>query len=102
MRHDPDPEVLRRARAGFFVDAINAAYRLATGESVPNPVVHRIQLELDDVFGDYDALKIACTAPAAAVLQHVGRLTSREAEMVADLWLHHWRRGRTLNCPKEK
>lgn len=102
MRHDPHPELLSRARAGMFRDALNVPYRLATGESMPADVYHDISFGLDEVFGDYENLRIACTSPAAKILVDRAKMTPREAEQVADLWLHHWRRGKTLNCPKEK
>ena len=102
MRHDPHPDVLRLARSGHPVLAVHLAYRIATGGEMPPDTYHALSLGLDTVFGDYENLRIADTAPANRLLVDLAKLTPREAETVGDIWLANWRHGRTLNCPKEK
>lgn len=100
MRHDPHPEVMKAARVGDFRSAMFVAYRLATGNAMPSELYHAASSELDDVFGAYDNLEIACTAPAALALVKIAKLSPREAELVSDLWLMQWRNGRDKNCPR--
>lgn len=94
MRNDPDPQVLALARAGKFKNAIDLGYRLSTGAAAEPDVFHRAAVAADLVFGDYAAVKIACTSPAADALVEHAKLPRREAELVTDLWLGWWRRGR--------
>jgi len=100
VRNDPDPRVLAAARAGQFKQAIDVAYRLTTGEAAGPDVFHAASLAVDDVFGQYQDVKIACTRPAADALV-AARMAPREAELVTDIWLGWWREGRGRNCPKE-
>lgn len=99
MRHDPDPGVLLMARTQHFGSAVDIAHRLSTGHCAPPEVQHKVTVSLDEIFGAYHNCEIACTSPAAQVLVAVAKMTSREAELVSDMWLQQWRDGRNKNCP---
>lgn len=101
VRHDPDPGILRHARDKSFRVAISVAYKLATGDYPPGPdIFHKVADELDEIFGAYDNCEIACTKAAATSLITHAKMTQREAELVSDMWLVHWREGKDRNCPR--
>ena len=100
MRHDPDVRVLAAARAGDFKRAVETGWLLTTGRPPGPEVYHLAAIVVDDVFGQYQGVKIACTKPAADALV-AAALTPREAELLTDIWLGWWRQGRHRNCPKE-
>jgi len=101
VRNDPDPRVLDYARQGNMKLAVDTAYELSAGVKAGSEVFHFASAAVDEVFGRYHAVEIACTRPAADALVAAARMPLREAELVTDLWLDVWRKGRTLNCPRE-